>query len=70
MSKALDTASILLDDRLAFPVGSPDWEWRTRSAWKLDQMHRGIPACDWTEVPPQILAGTDRFNHQQWEAAA
>lgn len=51
---ACDYAKALLAERAAFPVGSPDWEYRTRAAWKLDQMSRGVPACDWTETTPSI----------------
>ena len=46
------TAASLIAESNAFPVGSPDWEWRRRAAWKLDQLARGIPARDWTETPP------------------
>lgn len=44
-------AQRLLIERHAFPAGSPDWNYRTTAAWKLDQMHLGIPACDWTDTP-------------------
>ncbi len=40
----------------AFPVGSLDWEYRTRAAWKLDQIASGIPSQDWTKEPPEGLA--------------
>jgi hypothetical protein len=46
-------AIALLTERGRFPVGSPDYEYRTRAAWKLDQLSRGIPARDWTDTPPQ-----------------
>lgn len=49
---AREIAQRLLNERAAFPVGSPDWEYRTRAAWKLDQMARGIPAIHWTDTPP------------------
>ncbi len=49
---AREIAQRLLNERAAFPVGSPDWEYRTRAAWKLDQMARGIPAILWTDTPP------------------
>lgn len=49
---AREIAQRLLNERAAFPVGSPDWIYRTRAAWKLDQMARGIPAIDWTDTPP------------------
>lgn len=45
-------AEQLLSERAAFTPGSPDWEYRTRAAWKLDQMARGIPAILWTDTPP------------------
>lgn len=54
MNAAHVEAAKLLEERLAYPVGSPDWNYRTRAAWQLDQMARGIPACDWTETPPSI----------------
>lgn len=50
--KARTLASELLNERRHYPVGSPDWDYRTRAAWKLDQMHRGVPVCDWTDDPP------------------
>lgn len=43
-------------EAMAFPVGSLDWEYRTRAAWKLDQMARHVPVIDWTEDPPEGLA--------------
>lgn len=46
-------AIILLAERLAFPVGSPDWTYRTRAAWRIDQMGRGIPIDEQTAEPPQ-----------------
>lgn len=50
---ARDRAAALLNEAEAFPAGSLDWDYRRRAAWKLDQMNRGIPVCDWTEEPPQ-----------------
>lgn len=47
-----DHAATLLTDRQAFNVGSLDYQWRTRAAWKIDQMRRGIPVNDWTDEPP------------------
>jgi len=49
---ARQLALSLLAERKSYPTGSPDWDWRTRAAWKLDQLSRGIPACDWTDTPP------------------
>ena len=49
---AREIAQRLLNERADFPAGSPDWEYRTRAAWKLDQMARGIPAIHWTDTPP------------------
>lgn len=66
---AHDRALALLMDRRAFPVGSPDWNWRTTAAWKLDQMHRGVPACDWTNEPPQGLTGPCQLDTQHRIAA-
>lgn len=45
-----------LAEAAAFPVGSLDWEYRIRAAWKLDQLARGIPSRDWTKEPPEGLA--------------
>jgi len=50
---AHDRAASLLGEAQAFPPGSPDREYRTRAAWKLDQISRGVAACDWTDTPPQ-----------------
>lgn len=52
---AITLAQKLLTERKAFPVGSLDWEYRTRAAWKLDQMARGIPANEWTDMPKERL---------------
>ena len=49
---AYDRAKALLDEAEAFPAWSLDAEYRRRAAWKLDQLNRGIPACDWTDTPP------------------
>lgn len=43
----------LMVERDQFDVGSLDYEYRNRAAWKLDQLSRGIPACDWTDTPPK-----------------
>jgi len=42
----------LMAERKDYPTGSPDWDWRTRAAWKLYQLSQGIPARDWTDTPP------------------
>jgi len=47
----------LLREREAYPVGSPDWQYRTRAAWKLHQGQSGVAAQDWTETPPEGWAG-------------
>lgn len=44
---AREIAQRLLNERAAFPVGSPDWEYRTRAAWKLIWLMRGVPAAEW-----------------------
>ena len=49
---AIDFARDLLTERNSFPVGSPDWLYRTRAAWRLDQIGRGIPANERTAEPP------------------
>ena len=49
------TAADLIAESNAFPVGSPDWNYRRRAAWQLDQMARKVPARDWTETPPHGL---------------
>ena len=46
-----DRAVALIEESRAFLVGSADWKWRRAAAWKLDQMHRKVPACDWTDAP-------------------
>jgi hypothetical protein len=45
-----------LAEAAAFPVGSLDWEYLARAAWKLDQLARHIPVIDWTDEPPEGLA--------------
>ena len=47
-----DRAMALIVESNRFPVGSPDWNYRRAAAWKLDQMHRAVPARDWTDTPP------------------
>ncbi|MBD9529011.1 hypothetical protein [Paracoccus sp. PAR01] len=51
MHTAHQLASDLLHEAAQFRPGSPDSEYRIRAAWKLDQMARGIPSCEWTEYP-------------------
>lgn len=51
-SPARALAVTLLAESASYPAGSPDHEWRRRAAWKLDQMHRGIPVREWTDEPP------------------
>lgn len=53
---AHDLAAQLLAESRAYPIGSLDRDYRRRAAWKLDQMNRGIPACDWTDEPPMACA--------------
>ncbi len=48
---ARSRAAELLAERRAYVLGSPDWLWRTRAAWKLLQIARGIPAIRWTDMP-------------------
>lgn len=48
---AIDFARDLLTERNSFPIGSPDWLYRTRAAWRLDQIGRGVPAAEWTDTP-------------------
>jgi hypothetical protein len=43
----------MLGEAQAFPHGSLDREYRIRAAWTLDQISRGVAACDWTDTPPQ-----------------
>jgi len=38
----------LLQDRRAFAAGTPDHDYRTRSARKRVWMLRGVPVNDWT----------------------
>jgi len=47
----MEAAQALIAEREDFPVGSPDWDYRTRAAWKLDQMARGVPVNEWTDAP-------------------
>jgi len=44
-------AAALLVQAAAFPPGSPEYEWRRRAAWKLDQIARGIPFAEHTKEP-------------------
>ncbi len=53
-------AEKLLHERKAFPIGSLDWDYRTRAAWKLDQLSRGIPTTEWTDMPKE---NTDEYPH-------
>ena len=53
-------AEQMLIDAAEFPPG-PDRAWRLIAAWKLDQMHRGVPARDWTDTPP---VGFDRITER------
>jgi hypothetical protein len=47
---ALDT----LKERRPFPVGSPDWQYRTRAAWTMLQIAMGKPANKRTHTPPPV----------------
>ena len=38
----------MLRERRAFPVGSPDWEYRTRAAMKYLWIMRGVPNNQWS----------------------
>lgn len=70
MSSLRDEAVKLLTERRAFPVGSPDWIYRTRAAWKLDQWSRGIAFRDMASEPPQGLTGPCRLDPEYMETAA
>ena len=50
-------AAALIRESADFPQGSLDWTYRRRAAWKLDQLARGVPSRDWTDMPP---GGYDR----------
>lgn len=50
-------ALALLIGRRGCPVGSVDWNWRTRAAWKYLQMHMRKPPIKWTETPPKTTIG-------------
>ena len=39
----------MLKERRAFPIGSPDWQWRTDAARKYVWLIRGIPTCEWPD---------------------
>lgn len=39
----------LIAERKAFPVGSPDHEYRTRAARKLVWVMRGVPVAEWVQ---------------------
>ena len=65
-----DAATRLLTERRAYPVGSPDWNYRTRAAWRLDQIARSIPAIHQTPEPPQGLTGWCRLDPEYQETAA
>ncbi|MBM1817187.1 hypothetical protein JQW92_18235 [Sulfitobacter pseudonitzschiae] len=52
-----DTALSLLKERRPFPLGSPDYAWRTAAAWKYLQMAMGKPANRWTDTPPRTTVG-------------
>lgn len=45
--RALD----LLKERRPYPKGSPDYDYRTRAAWKLAQWAMGKPSQLWTDTP-------------------
>ena len=70
MTPAHEIAIRLLIERRAFPPGSLDWNYRTRAAWKLDQMARGIPSQDWTDEPPQGLTAPCKIDPERMEIAA
>lgn len=70
MTPEREIAIRLLTERRAFQPGSLDWDYRTRAAWKLDQMDRGIPSQDWTEEPPQGLTGACKIDPEYMGAAA
>ena len=49
--------AFILSERAAYPVGSPDWKYRTTAAWKLHQGQSGVATQDWTETPPDGWTG-------------
>lgn len=49
---AFHKAHECLVERRAFSVGSPDWKYLTRAAWKLLQMAMGKHHSKWTDIPP------------------
>lgn len=55
----------LLDEADHYAPGSEDRAWRIRSAWTLQQIAHGIPACEWTPPPAWFGPG-----YQIEEAAA
>lgn len=40
----------MLNERRAYPVGSPDWNYRTRAARMLLNMIRNVPASEWGKL--------------------
>lgn len=40
---------LMLRERRAFPMDSPEWEWRTAAARKYLYLMRGVPALEWRE---------------------
>lgn len=60
-------ALALIAESNVFPAWSPDWEYRRRAAWKLDQMARGVPSRDWTDLPQAgLMTLAERMT--QWTA--
>lgn len=39
----------LMRERRAFPVGTPDHEYRTRAARKIVWLMRGVPVGEWLQ---------------------
>lgn len=39
----------IMRERRAWPVGSADWDYRTRAARKLYWMIRGVPVIEWED---------------------
>lgn len=61
---ARDVAATLIAESVRYPPGSPDWQYRRRAAWTLDQMASGTPACDWTDAPPHGWLTKDERMHK------
>lgn len=57
-----------LAEARAYPPKSPDWLYRIRAAWKLEQMAEGVAVTEWTDAPPQGLAAW--ANTERMEIAA